>query len=146
MAKPDENALLLKLIELKKEKFNELATEVELSEEELGAFKFNSEEDVDTAIQSLKLIRSRQNAWKEAFGTKKEGFFVPKVATKAKINEDAAKKENEGAGAKEPEKKFNFLQLFGERFAPSVEGMKYNTDCEVIRLYQNPNDKLGRLL
>jgi len=141
----DKNDALSRLLELKKERFNELAADIELTEDEAKGFTLNSEQELDVAISTLKLMKARRNSNLDEEASEKPAFFIPKVADKAKLNAKAAKTKKDD-NDDDDEKRFNTLSVFSPAHAATTPGMRINEEATVIRLYAGPGDRIGRLL
>ena len=142
----DKDKLLEKIKKLKKTqltdkvtRFNELAQEIGLSKEEFETYPRESIEELDASIKSLRILKGRINQMKEATGNPeykgdpKSAFFGLAPPRPKEVPD------------KKPDRiKFNTIQLFDFMKGPSKEAEKYDNDCFVVRLYENPNDTIGR--
>lgn len=124
----------------KLERFNELAKELELSEEELKLYPTGSIEELDASITNLRILKGRINQMKTLTGNEKykgnpsKPFFGLAPPPKQEGEEE---RKNEKLD-------FNSIQIFDRMRAPSRQNEKYSSDCEIVRLYSNPFDKTGR--
>ena len=142
----EKDKLLEKIKELKKNqltdkiaRFNELAKEIGLKKEEYKTYPKESIEELDASIQSLRILKGRINQMKEITGNPEykgdpnSAFFGL-----------APPKPKPDAEEKPDEVRFNTIQLFDYMKGPSRESEKYDNDCFIVRLYENPVDTLGR--
>lgn len=118
--------------------FKELATELELTEEEFKTYPRKTIEELEASITGLKILKGRMNQMKDLTGNPdykgdpKKPFFGLRQGTK-KPSEPKPK-----------EIKFNSFQLFDKMRAASTEDELFDSDCMVVRLYTNPFDNIGR--
>jgi hypothetical protein len=129
-----EKKLLDRLLKEKTTRFNELAKELALSDEEIGDYDTKSESGLDAGINSLRIMRGRKNAWDEAIPTKEKGFFHP--AGKRIQNAKPAPLKGDETPPQGP-RRFNMAQLADSRLEPDLptdleEG---NSEGTIMRVY-----------
>lgn len=118
--------------------FKELAKELELSDEEAKEYPHKTVEDLEASITGLKILKGRINQMKDLTGNPNykgdpdKPFFGLRPGTKK-----PSEPKPEGV-------KFNAFQLFDKMRAASTEDEKFDSDCQIIRIYTNPFDNIGR--
>lgn len=131
----NEKKLLDRLLKEKASRFNELATELKLSDDELGDYDTKSEAGLDAGINSLRIMRGRKNAWDEAVPTKVGGFFHPADKRGNQAVKAAPQKPDETPPM--GPRKFNMAQLADARLEPDLPSdlEEGNSEGSVLRVY-----------
>jgi hypothetical protein len=115
----------------RQERFNELATELNLSEEDTRMYNTATIDAADAAITSLRIMKSRANAGSDK-PVPKPAFFHP---ADKRGNAKAQPEKPAEEPAQPVRRAFNMAQLRDARFEPDCPQDLEASDNTVLRLY-----------